>query len=118
MLQSHTIEIDGHFVGSAVRLDLGYRFIAVDARLEDLDGTIWPGLSDVQRLARQLFLTGRFDRGPDQIAAGLQGSSVPSEPAIGSPRIPPSGCVPPWSTRVRHANRSFESRMRKSLSRG
>ena len=30
MLQSHVIEIDGAFVGAAVCLDTGYRFIATD----------------------------------------------------------------------------------------
>lgn len=60
MLQSHVIDIDGTFVGAAVRLDNGYRFIATDIRLDDLDGTIWPSLADVKRLARRLFLTGHF----------------------------------------------------------
>lgn len=60
MLQSHVIEIDGAFVGAAVRIDRGYRFVATDLRVEELDGSIWPSLADVRRLARQLFLTGRF----------------------------------------------------------
>jgi hypothetical protein len=60
MLQSHVIDIDGVFVGAAVRLDRGYRFIATDLRLDDLDGSIWPTLNDVVRLARRLYLTGRF----------------------------------------------------------
>jgi hypothetical protein len=60
MLQSHVIEIDGAFVGAAIRLDRGYRFIATDMRLEDLDGSIWPTLADVKRLARRLFVTGSF----------------------------------------------------------
>jgi hypothetical protein len=60
MLQSHVIEIDGAFVGAAVRLDVGYRFIATDFRLEELDGTIWPTLEDVKRLANRLFRTGSF----------------------------------------------------------
>jgi hypothetical protein len=51
MLQSHVIEIDGAFVGAAVRLDTGYRFIAIDLRMEELDGTTWPSLADVRRLA-------------------------------------------------------------------
>ena len=55
MLQSHIIEIDGAFVGAAVRLDRGYRFIATDIRVEDLDGSIWPTLQDVQRLARRFY---------------------------------------------------------------
>lgn len=61
MLQSHIIDVDGRFVGAAVRLDAGYRFIAIDMRLEELDSTIWPTLADVQRLARNLFLNGRFE---------------------------------------------------------
>ena len=60
MLQSHVIDIDGTFVGAAVRLDRGYRFIATDLRLDDLDGSIWPTLADVRRLARRLYLTGSF----------------------------------------------------------
>ena len=59
MLQSHVIEIDGAFVGAAVRLDTGYRFIATDIRLEELDGTTWPTLAEVRRLAHRLFRTGR-----------------------------------------------------------
>jgi hypothetical protein len=60
MLQSHVIDIDGAFVGAAIRLDDGYRFIATDMRLHDLDGTTWPSLPDVRRLARELYLKGRF----------------------------------------------------------
>jgi hypothetical protein len=60
MLQSHVIDIDGAFVGAAVRLDRGYRFIATDIRLDDLDGSIWPTLADVERLARELYTTSRF----------------------------------------------------------
>lgn len=58
MLQSHPIDIDGVFVGAAVRLDRGYRFIATNMRLEELDQTIWPTLADVQRLARRLYING------------------------------------------------------------
>ena len=53
MLQSHIIEVDGAFVGVAVRIDRGYRFVATDFRLEELDTTIWPTLDDVRRLARR-----------------------------------------------------------------
>jgi hypothetical protein len=60
MLQSHVIDIDGAFVGAAVRLDRGYRFIATDMKLDDLDGSIWPTLADVQRLARRIYLGGRI----------------------------------------------------------
>jgi len=58
MLQSHPIDIDGVVVGAAVRLDQGYRFIATNMRLEELDQTIWPTLAEVQRLARRLYLNG------------------------------------------------------------
>ena len=53
MLQSHIIEVDGTFVGVAVRIDRGYRFVATDFRLEELDSSIWPTLEDVRRLARR-----------------------------------------------------------------
>lgn len=58
MLQSHVIEVDGRFVGAAVRQAGGYRFVAVDPRLEDLDGSIWPSLTDVQRVARRVAQAG------------------------------------------------------------
>jgi len=77
MLQSHVIEIDGRFVGAAVRLDSGYRFIAVDFRLEDLDGTVWPSLGDVQRLARRLYLNGNLEQGPAQLAVGSHEPQAP-----------------------------------------
>jgi hypothetical protein len=64
MLQSHVIEIDGAFVGAAIRLDTGYRFIATDFRLDELDGTTWPSLGDVRRLADHLFRTGSFATTP------------------------------------------------------
>lgn len=62
MLQSYVIEIDGAFVGAAVRNDRGFRFVATDLRVEELDGSTWPSLADVRRLARQLYLTGRLGR--------------------------------------------------------
>ena len=37
MLQSHIIEVDGVFVGAAIRIDRGYRFVATDFRLEELE---------------------------------------------------------------------------------
>ncbi len=70
MIQSHVIDVDGVFVGAALRLDTGYRFVAIDYRLEQLDSTIWPTLADVQRLARSLYLTGGFaGRGTCQATA-------------------------------------------------
>jgi hypothetical protein len=66
MLQSHIIDIDGNFVGAAVRLDVGYRFIATDMKLDDLDGSVFPTLADVQRLARRIYLG---NRAPQDMAA-------------------------------------------------
>lgn len=60
MLQSHIIDVNGNFVGAAVRLDKGYRFVALNLRVEELDGSVWPSLDVVRRLARQLFVTGHF----------------------------------------------------------
>lgn len=60
MLQSHIIEIDGAFVGAAVRLDTGYRFVATDIRMDELHGTTCPSLAEVRRLANRLFRTGGF----------------------------------------------------------
>ena len=58
MIQSHVIDVDGVFVGAAVRLDTGYRFVATDFRLEELDSSIWPTLADVRRVARRLYFGG------------------------------------------------------------
>ena len=74
MLQSHVIVIDGALVGAAVLLDVGYRFVATDIRMNDLDGSIWPTLADIKRLAGQLFRTGRF--------------GLPPQP---TPALPPAG---------------------------
>jgi hypothetical protein len=56
MLQSHIIDVDGVFVGAAIRIDRGYRFVATDFRLEELDSSIWPTLEDVRRIARRALL--------------------------------------------------------------
>ena len=53
MLQSHIIDVDGVFVGAAIRIDRGYRFVATDFRLEELDTTILSTLDDVRRVARR-----------------------------------------------------------------
>jgi hypothetical protein len=80
MIQSHVIDVDGVFVGAAVRLDTGYRFVATDCRLEQLDSTVWPTLADVRRLARSLYLDGRFV-GPG--AAGTRTSRALRQPDVG-----------------------------------
>jgi hypothetical protein len=66
MLQSHVVEVDGIFVGAAVRQPEGYRFVAVDVRLDQIDGRVWPTLADVRRYARSTFLSGRAPALPPQ----------------------------------------------------
>ena len=76
MLQSHIIEVEGVFVGVAVRIDRGYRFVAIDFRLKELDTSVWPTLDDVRLRARRS-ADGYFGR------AGLARASRPliSRPA-------------------------------------
>ena len=85
MLQSHVINVDGAFVGAAVRLDVGYRLIAIDYRLEDLDGSVWPTLGDLQQSASQLFRTGRM--------TGLRASSGPGAAGPGIPAPSKAGAA-------------------------
>jgi hypothetical protein len=47
--QSYVIDIDGAFVGAAVRLEDSYRFIATDTRVDALHGSLWPTLEELQR---------------------------------------------------------------------
>jgi hypothetical protein len=74
MWQSHVITIDTDFVGVAIRVDHGYRFVATDCRLYELDETIWPTLADVGRLARRLYHTGSFfkDSAEEPTIAAMQ----------------------------------------------
>jgi hypothetical protein len=53
------IEVDGVFLGAAVEHELGVRFIAVDARVTEMDRSIWPTLDYAYCSARQLFKSGR-----------------------------------------------------------
>ncbi len=53
MLKSHVIDIDGKFVGVAIRLDRGFRFVAVDPCVEDLGEIMWPAIEDIRRMARR-----------------------------------------------------------------
>jgi hypothetical protein len=82
MMQSHIIDIDGVFVGVAVRLDNGFRFIATDPSVEDIGETIWSGLGDIRRLGRSAL-------------AGTHAASVVTAPPEQQPRAP----SPPTGTR-------------------
>jgi hypothetical protein len=50
MFQSHVIEVTGHFAGVAISVANRFRFVAVDPRTADLDGSEWPSLADVRRV--------------------------------------------------------------------
>ena len=60
MIQSHIIEIAGIFAGAAVKTSANFRFIAVDPRLEDLDQSEWPSLSEIRRVVAHVINTGRL----------------------------------------------------------
>ena len=60
MTRSHVIEVAGAFAGAAVNVAGAFRFIAVDPRVEQLDGSEWQSLSDVQRVVGHLFTTGKL----------------------------------------------------------
>jgi len=64
MLESHIIDVDGTFVGAAVRLPDGYKFVAVNGRLPGLDGRITPTLGELRRIARSAFFSGRVPAPP------------------------------------------------------
>jgi hypothetical protein len=49
MRQSHVIDIDGAFVGAALRLEHAWRFVATDTRVDALHLTHWPTLEDLRR---------------------------------------------------------------------
>jgi hypothetical protein len=66
MIQSHVIEVDGTFLGAAIQQERGYRFLAADLRVEELDGSVWPSVADARRLARCLLTTGRLPQRPVQ----------------------------------------------------
>jgi hypothetical protein len=63
MHQSHVIEVSGSFTGAAVQHDQAFRLIAVDPRVEELDGSIWPTIADIHRVVGHLITTGRLPAG-------------------------------------------------------
>jgi len=58
MQQSHVIEIAGQFAGFAVSHEGKFRFVAVDARVEELEDSLWPSLPAVRRVVRHVLTTG------------------------------------------------------------
>jgi hypothetical protein len=69
MIRSHVIEVSGQFAGAAVSQRDQFRFVAVDPRVEDLDGSLWPSLQDVHRVVGHLLTTGRLPAARVGVAA-------------------------------------------------
>jgi hypothetical protein len=74
--QPRLIVVGGAVLGTTVLTDRGYHFIALDIRVEPLDRSDWTTLSDIHRVARHLYLTGRLPERPMQpaLAASLAAS--------------------------------------------
>ena len=68
---SKVIEVDGAFVGGVIRHELGFRFVAVDPRLADMDQSIWPTLRSAQ-VAAARFLRSRPQRCASATEAGIE----------------------------------------------
>jgi hypothetical protein len=62
MLQSYVIDVDGRFVGAAIRQADGFRFVAIDVRFDALDGTVSPSLAEVEEMARRAAAADHRDR--------------------------------------------------------
>ncbi len=60
MRQSYVIEIAGAFAGAAVTHSGKYRFIAVDPRVGELDGSLWQTLPDMRRMVAQVLNSRKF----------------------------------------------------------
>lgn len=69
MQSSHVIEFRGVFAGAAVMASSRFRFIAVDPRCEDLDGSEWATLADIRRVVGHLLSTGRLPQRVVGVAA-------------------------------------------------
>ncbi len=64
MISSHVIEVAGIFAGAAVNYSGNYRFVAVDPRVRELNGSEWPSLRDVRRVVGNLLANGRLPPNP------------------------------------------------------
>ena len=62
MFQSHVIEVAGRVAGAAITTAGKFRFIAIDPRVEEIDGSEWPSVADITRVAGHLIRTGSLPR--------------------------------------------------------
>ena len=60
------IEVDGVVLGAAFKHELGVRFVAADARVTEMDQSLWPDAGYAHRSARQMFRAGRKNRSAAQ----------------------------------------------------
>ena len=58
MFQSHVIEISGRVAGAAITTAGRLRFVAIDPRLDEIDGSEWSSVPDIHRAAAHLLATG------------------------------------------------------------
>ena len=54
MFKSQIIEVDGRFAGVAITVQDGFRFVAIDPRLEDLDAREFATLAVIRSAAAAL----------------------------------------------------------------
>jgi hypothetical protein len=48
MSDGQIVQVLGNFVGAAMRDAGGFRFVALDVRLDELDGTVWPTFPELR----------------------------------------------------------------------
>ncbi len=58
MVRSQVVDVDGVFVGAAVRETDGWRFVAVDERTQKLNGDCFPSIEAIRHHARVALLRG------------------------------------------------------------
>jgi hypothetical protein len=66
---SKVVQVAGNFVGAAIPQRDGYRFVALDVQLDELDGRVWPTLPDLHADVTDAFheaRAARFSAKPDE----------------------------------------------------
>ena len=85
MSGSQTIEKDGILLGAAVPHEMGCQFIAVDARVADMDQCIWPSMEYARSSVLQFFRAGRIaNRRLQQVAAAAALPGCRAARAVGA----------------------------------
>jgi hypothetical protein len=58
MSQPHLVELAGRVAGAVVDNGSGLRFVALDPRLEEIDGSAWRSVAELRHAADHLLRTG------------------------------------------------------------